>query len=162
MVQGLQGGAGKGDGYIRIFDLFEYVSGAVRNKQPKQEPIFEGRQIDSNFPLALDQGGRKGATSSTGDANGEVSAKPLIEIRMKLVDHTDKGLDLLKQHIVTLPEEILEAAEVDPAVVLTQIGLVKRYQAQMNAFGPNPSDNAARAMVIADLIRACLRLEKAE
>ncbi|MEU8327578.1 caspase family protein [Micromonospora sp. NPDC048839] len=49
-----------GDGLIRVFDVFNYVSEQVRGAVPgRQHPIFKASDLEDNFPVALDRGGTK-------------------------------------------------------------------------------------------------------
>ena len=49
-----------GDGLIRVFEVFNYVSEKVRRSVPgRQHPIFKASELEDNFPIALYQGGRK-------------------------------------------------------------------------------------------------------
>jgi len=43
----------RNDGYVRILDVFDYVSTAVKNENPGQEPILRARDVDNNFPIAV-------------------------------------------------------------------------------------------------------------
>lgn len=49
----------RGDGLIRIMDVFDFISERVPARQPNQHPWFKGHAIESNFPLALYRGGAK-------------------------------------------------------------------------------------------------------
>lgn len=50
----------EGDGLIRVFDLFNYVSEQVRGTVPgRQHPIFKASNLEDNFPIALECGGTK-------------------------------------------------------------------------------------------------------
>lgn len=64
MLAGLKGAAATaGDGTIRVFDLFNYVSEAVRQAVPgRQHPIFKASELEENFPVALALGGTKSLT----------------------------------------------------------------------------------------------------
>ena len=61
MLAGLKGGAAAADdGTIRVFDLFNYVSEAVRQAAPgRQHPISKVSDLEENFPFALALGGSK-------------------------------------------------------------------------------------------------------
>jgi hypothetical protein len=49
-----------GDGLIRVFDIFNYVSEQVRRAVPgRQHPIFKASGVEDNFPVALNRGGTK-------------------------------------------------------------------------------------------------------
>lgn len=71
LLAGLQGAADKsGSGFIKVFDLFEYVSEEVPKLiHDDQHPIFKADNFEGNFAVALSQGGKKslqrlGATST--------------------------------------------------------------------------------------------------
>ena len=66
LLDGLRGAADKsGSGFIRIFDLFDYVSEAVPKLIPNdQHPIFHADRVEDNFPVALSQGGKKAPPGS--------------------------------------------------------------------------------------------------
>ena len=49
-----------GDGVIRVFEIFNYVSETVKRAAPgRQHPIFKASDLEDNFPVALDRGGVK-------------------------------------------------------------------------------------------------------
>ncbi|KAA3664267.1 MAG: hypothetical protein DWQ04_06640, partial [Chloroflexi bacterium] len=59
MLQAFKGEAPmRGDGLVRLFDLFDYVSEHVSVDQPNQHPILKA-EIEKNFPIALHLGGQK-------------------------------------------------------------------------------------------------------
>jgi hypothetical protein len=58
-LEALQGKAHtRGDGLIRIFDIFHYVSEKVPAQGP-QHPIFKAGGVETNFPIALYLGGKR-------------------------------------------------------------------------------------------------------
>ncbi|TKR53435.1 caspase family protein [Allopusillimonas ginsengisoli] len=61
LLAGLRGAADKGaSGFIKVFDLFSYVSEEVPKLIPNdQHPIFKADNLEVNFAIALSQGGRK-------------------------------------------------------------------------------------------------------
>ncbi|MGP1184969.1 caspase family protein [Serratia sp. CY47280] len=61
LLNAFRGGiSSNGDGFIRVFELFNYVSEQVRlAAQGRQHPIFKASDLEDNFPLALDRGGVK-------------------------------------------------------------------------------------------------------
>jgi hypothetical protein len=61
-LEGLRGGAASDDGFIRIFDLFEYLQPRVTKGHPRQHPIFKA-EVEENFAVALYQGGAKGVVA---------------------------------------------------------------------------------------------------
>jgi hypothetical protein len=66
LLEGLRGGAmDRGDGLVRVLDLFHYVSDEVpRNARGghKQHPVLKAH-AETNFPLALRKGGRFKSTT---------------------------------------------------------------------------------------------------
>jgi metacaspase-1 len=55
-----------GDGKIRVFEIFNYVSEKVRNAAPgRQHPIFKASDVEDNFPVALHNGGSKGVVQDS-------------------------------------------------------------------------------------------------
>lgn len=60
LIEALKGNCPtRGDGLIRIFDVFNHVSEKVHNKQKNQHPIFKANDMENNFVVALDAGGIK-------------------------------------------------------------------------------------------------------
>ena len=64
LLEALRGEANtQGDGLIRIFDIFNYVSQTVKGTVPgRQHPVFEASNLEDNFPVALERGGVKSHT----------------------------------------------------------------------------------------------------
>jgi hypothetical protein len=63
LLDGLRGNATrKGDGLIRVFELFNYVSEQVRRSMPgQQHPVLHAARVEDDFPVAFARGGAKGA-----------------------------------------------------------------------------------------------------
>jgi metacaspase-1 len=61
LLAGLRGAADKSaSGFIKVFDLFDYVSEEVPKLIPdSQHPIFKADNLEVNFAVALSQGGKK-------------------------------------------------------------------------------------------------------
>ena len=61
LLAGLRGAADKSaSGFIKVFDLFNYVSEEVPKLIPdNQHPIFKADNLELNFAVALSQGGKK-------------------------------------------------------------------------------------------------------
>jgi hypothetical protein len=66
LLAGLNGGAAAADGFVRVFDLFEYLQPRVTAERQSQRPYFVG-ELGSNFPVALSKGGQKGIVDRTDD-----------------------------------------------------------------------------------------------
>ncbi|HEY6642208.1 caspase family protein [Povalibacter sp.] len=61
LLAGLRGAADKSaSGFIKVFDLFNYVSEEVPKLNPNdQHPIFKADNLEVNFAVALSHGGKK-------------------------------------------------------------------------------------------------------
>ena len=54
----------RGDGVIRVFEIFNHVSEMVKRQVPgQQHPVFKASDFEDNFPVALDRGGVKSTLS---------------------------------------------------------------------------------------------------
>ncbi len=69
LLAGLRGAADKsGSGFVKVFDLFNYISEEVPKLIPDdQHPNFKADNLEANFAVALNQGGRKLPTSLTAE-----------------------------------------------------------------------------------------------
>ena len=55
-----------GDGVIRVFEIFNHVAKMVKQEMPgRQHPVFKASNLEDNFAVALDRGGRKSATEAS-------------------------------------------------------------------------------------------------
>ncbi len=62
LLEGLRGASVvRNDGLVRVFDLFHYVSDKVPSRAA-QHPIFKAQDLENNFALALNQGGKSVST----------------------------------------------------------------------------------------------------
>lgn len=57
IMAGLKGGIASDDGFVRLFDLFEYLQPRVVGDEPHQHPVFKA-EIEENFPVSLYRGGQ--------------------------------------------------------------------------------------------------------
>lgn len=66
LLGALSGGARtNGDGFIRIFEVFNHVAEKVRAAAPgRQHPIFKASDLEDNFPIALYRTGAKSIESA--------------------------------------------------------------------------------------------------
>ncbi len=150
LVQALNGKAAvRGDGLIHVLDVFHYVNEAVQADEPRQTPILKVKDLDLNFPIALDRGGK---------AAGSVPATVRIAtIREQIVRDPIAGARALSEYLASRPEWAAKHAEVD----LKRADL-ERIQHDQDLFGPNPSDQAAKNRAVYFLLRVCLELERSD
>jgi hypothetical protein len=66
LLDGLRGGRASDDGYVRVFDLFEYLQPRVVREEPRQRPMFKCA-LSENFAIARHRGGAVGAVPRTDD-----------------------------------------------------------------------------------------------
>lgn len=72
LVAGLRGAGGHDEqGFVRVFDLFNFLAESVRLEAPEQTPVYAAFQQDSNFPLAYcaAEGLRKNRPDESSAAN---------------------------------------------------------------------------------------------
>ena len=59
----------RGDGLIRVFEIFNHVAELVKRDVPgRQHPVFRASELEDNFPVVLDRGGVKSALPTPGFA----------------------------------------------------------------------------------------------
>ena len=88
LLAGLRGAADKSaSGFIKVFDLFNYVSEEVPKLIPDdQHPIFKADNLEVNFAVALSQGGNKSpyGPETTSTVQEEVPWSVLEKILVEL------------------------------------------------------------------------------
>jgi hypothetical protein len=104
LLDALKGAAqDRGDGLIRVLDVFHHVSDNVPAQQADQHPVFKAQDLENNFPLALRLGG-KGAASltqgptvstTTNPRSSAVSPKARLAIKRGLTRRWDDLADYL-------------------------------------------------------------------
>ena len=147
--EALNGQAGvRGDGLIHVLDVFHYVNEKVQADKPVQVPILKIKDLDLNFPIALDRGG-KGAGGPT------VSVTPIANIREQIVHDPVGGAKALSEYLKSRPEwagkrEEVDLKRADLEHILHNTGL----------FGPNDNDRSARNRAVYFLLRVCKELEQ--
>ena len=150
LLQALRGKAAvRGDGLIRVLDVFHYVNEAVQADEPKQTPILKVKDLDLNFPIALDRGGKGiGLTPAMAD---------VVAIREQIVRDPIAGAKALSEYLTVQPEWAATPNEVD-----LKRAELERIQHDLDLFGPNPSDQAAKNRTVYFLLCVCLELERPE
>lgn len=88
LLAGLQGAADKsGSGLIKLFDLFNYVAEEVPKQIPDdQHPIFKADNLEVNFAIALSQGGKKSASTSSSNGSLVHPQDPWAALESALVE----------------------------------------------------------------------------
>lgn len=88
LLAGLRGGAdAAGSGFIKIFDLFNYIVEEVPKQVPNgQHPIFKADNLELNFAVALSRGGKKSAAAGDGAIASPQLADPWSALETVLVD----------------------------------------------------------------------------
>lgn len=158
LIEGLKGRANPGaDGTIHVFELFDYVSGAMRRISSNQTPILAAKDVDTNFPIValrhLDNQHRVTPLNSP---------SAISEIHEQIVEKPRVGAKALVVLLRTLPYELLEQADIDLAIVETNSGEIARLEDRMRAFGETPELRVARLGSIDYLIETCLKWERFE
>jgi hypothetical protein len=64
LLDGLRGSAAGDDGFVRIFDLFEYVQPRVTTARRDQHPVFKA-EVEDNFAVAMRPATAAPAASTT-------------------------------------------------------------------------------------------------
>jgi len=146
LLEGLKGAAAVyEDGFVRVLDLYYYVSQQVKSERSNQEPILHAKDVDDNFPIALDPSGL-----------GVKHLLPNLEaIREQIVRDPIAGAKALSHYLATRPEWAVNRNKVD-----LQRAELERIQHDMDLFGPNPNGQTAKNRAVYFLLRVCLELER--
>lgn len=88
LLAGLRGAADKsGSGFIRLFDLFNYVAEDVPKHIPDdQHPIFKADNVEENFAIALSQGGKKSAVATSSVGSSGPQQDPWAALESALIE----------------------------------------------------------------------------
>ncbi len=148
LLQALNGKAAvRGDGFIHVLDVFHYINEAVQADESKQTPILKVKDLDLNFPIALDRGGRKGARST-------LMMTDVVTIREQIVRDPIAGAKSLGDYLATHPKRAARRSEVD-----LKRAELERIQHDLDLFGPNENDKAAKNRIVFFLLQVCMELE---
>ena len=138
----------RGDGLIHVLDIFHYVNEMVQKERPDQTPILKVSDMDLNFAIALDRGGKGVGTATI------TSVSPITNIREQIVHDPVNGAKALSEFLKTRSEWAAKRNEVD----LKRSDL-ERIQHELELFGPNDNDKAAKSRIVFFLLRICLEIE---
>ncbi len=139
----------RGDGLIHVLDVFHHVNEAVQAEEPMQTPILKVKDMDLNFPIALDKGG-KGAGAAP-------PTTAVASIREQIVRDPLVGARAFSDHLATRSEWAAKRTEVD-----LKRAELERIQHDLDLFGPNPNDQAAKNRTVYYLLRVCLEIEQSQ
>jgi hypothetical protein len=139
----------RGDGLIHVLDVFHHVNEAVQSDEPRQIPILKVKDLDLNFPIAMAP-----AQTSEVSKTSKVS-RDMAAIREQIVHNPISGAKALSSYLASHPEWAPKQAEVD----LKRADL-EHIQHDLDLFGPNPDDQAAKNRAVYFLLRVCLEVEQ--
>lgn len=97
LANGMLGYCGHdGDGFVRVFDLFNYVAIKVRREAPEQSPVYAAYHQNQNFAVAccMDAGRRKMRTPLTEVTANSGRLQAITEVFCSLypLGPTDQGI----------------------------------------------------------------------
>ncbi len=138
----------RGDGLIHVLDVFHYVNEAVQADETLQTPILKVKDLDLNFPIALDRGWEKGGGVTPPQTE-------VTTIREQIVRDPLAGAKSLSKYLAIRPEYATKRNKVD----LKRADL-ERIQHDLELFGPNDNDKAAKNRTVYFLLRVCFELEQ--
>jgi uncharacterized caspase-like protein len=121
-----------GDGTVRVFDVFHYVSDQVA-KAAAQHPIFKASDLENNFPLTLYQGGKKGAA-----VPGPPTTRPKTlngPTKLALIkDMVDRWPDVATYYDIPFADRAKFPRGDEPRALLDWLGQRKRLPTLRDAF----------------------------
>jgi len=149
LIQALRGGAAvRGDGLIHVLDIFHYVNEGVQKEQPGQVPVLKVKDLDLNFPIALDRGGK---------SIGLVHSPPtVVSIREQIIHNPVDGARSLSELLKSKPDLAGKRDEVD----LKRAELVRIQQERELFDSLSDNDKATRNRTVFFLLRVCHELEE--
>ena len=118
VLAGLRGLAPGNDTFIKVFDLFTYVSEQVRRESAeKQTPVFRG-EVKDNFPVALRLGGRGASLPVSSGLVQVVAAPSLSPVPTVLAARSEKDLfKIVSRLSLGQREQLVTELELDRSVL---------------------------------------------
>lgn len=148
LLEALSGKAAvRGDGLVHVLDVFHHINGAVQADKPDQTPILKVKDMDLNFSIALSREGK--------GSGAYISGAPIAGIRDQIISDPIEGAKALSDYLKTDPKWASKRNDVD----LKRSDL-KNCQENIDRFGPDPAEKAAKYKAIYYLLRVCLELEQ--
>lgn len=137
----------RGDGLIRVLDVFHYVNEFVQRDEPRQVPILKVKDLDLNFPIALNRGGK-----SAGNRDNQRSIAATL--RERIILDPIAGAKTLSQYLQSSPAHADRRTEVD-----MKRSEMTRAQDSIELFGPNDNDRFTLNRATFFLLKVCAELE---
>lgn len=142
-------------------DVFDYVNYEVQREQANQVPILKVKDLDLNFPIALARGGKVMGLASTIVPSSTWQEQPMPGLRMgsvreQIVRDPLKGAKMLSSHLASRPEWVENAVVMWDALRAQ----IEEFQHNLNLYGLNPADQAAKSRVVHSLLKICIELEQ--
>jgi hypothetical protein len=145
LLEGLKGAASVyKDGFVRVLDLYYYVSLQVKGDQPRQEPILQAKDLDDNFAIAL----------ATASETTTTMAPEISTIREKVVMDPAAGALALSVYLSSNSDWSSTRLRVDE-----QRARIKEDEDNIELFGPDPATVIDKRRAIFYLLKVCLQLE---
>ena len=140
----------RGDGFVHILDVFDYVSLQVQREEPEQMPILKA-EVDLNFPIAFHQGGPNMMSPAP-----QPSAR-IAEIRAMIVRDPIQGAKALSDYAVMLPNGMQWRSAID-----LQRNELERIQKNEDLFLVlSDTDKALQRRAVFALFKICTDIEQA-
>jgi hypothetical protein len=116
LCEALKGRAGvRGDGLVRVLDVYHHVNQAVHTAKPEQTPILKVKDMDLNFPIALDRGGTKTAAGVSTTVSS--SQRQWLEQRRA---ELSRPLETYNRRIKALEGDIAQALDAERRAILEE------------------------------------------
>jgi hypothetical protein len=145
LLQGLRGKAATdGDQIVRVFNLFTYVSQAVRSDCPSQEPVLHAKEVDDNFPIS----------AILIDSEDRTKSLTRTSIRELLITDPLKGANALRHHLHIVSASSDLRNRVDLAC-----GRLERTYQDIQLFGETSATSSEINKVLYLLLGICSQLE---
>ncbi|MDB5313644.1 MAG: 5-methylthioadenosine/S-adenosylhomocysteine nucleosidase [Gemmataceae bacterium] len=128
LLEALRGKAAlPSESVVRVFPVFRYVADTVQAANPNQHPNFKANNLEDDYPLALNQGGKTATFSSlaaTGSQTDPVSGPAKAELARRLLDGR---WDRLAQYFDVPPETRARWTQgTEPSKLLDWLNLNRR------------------------------------
>ena len=142
-IEALIGGANiRGDGYIHVLDVFDFVSTAVKEAEPKQEPILKAHNLDQNFAIALVSSQKTKASFAT--------STPINKIREAIINSPLQGSIMLSAYVTKHSSYLEKQNEID--LIRSEL---KSLHQECDLFGWDSNSKATLRKLTYRLLKIC-------